>query len=947
MSSVFRELSGGSGEEGLLDRRRSSGQTIRRTAGIGSVASSKRSTRLFQPSYRSAAFGARDSHSLLSSSRNGGIRVLQLDSQAIQAERSRASASQIRSQDEPRAMLTGDPSTASCTRSVAAIPYPQASTSISQRLRRAIIEDDLPMARSLAKQAAALCRMDETMPDSARGHHIGATEPFTLQGAANRAWERQKSMLNPAPSTARLHPFKGTATSSERPGSSFCIRNVQASSADTTSSHASSRLANLTSYSRYQDFSQDHLPRDKLAAELDTSRSSLELAVVFGCSIDLIEWLLDMGHEDGCSSLDASPYDFDLYPSVSFTHDQLGRTIPHLAAVHNRPDVISLYCSHIHFVLSLPRTLSLQPQTSRSDGEAPLSGPSHNHLPDGEIQSGPTTRPPSRHREGREAPAYPNSHVQPWDDPKRPLQAGYSGAMPNEEDAGQMIAALLDSSPAESSMRSGSHEQPSYRSAHTHLNILPNHSRSALHDAAMRGLDSVITVLLELGADPQRLDAYGNTALHYASSYGHLTTLQLLIEAPIRDQDSPMIATAAHPKSPDRHWGHAHPSSPPPSMLSSEQGNDTLRAFSQGPPASSTIVTAERSIFAVKNDGGFSAADFAYTFGDKAALEALGRRWFAENREETRRRNRQAAEQAAAATSSAASTSGSNASPEMQTAMPLSPRQNQASVAEPQSSPPRPSSAGLIREHLPHLPGSGLLRSAANTVAAKRAALTGAASDWAQHGRESRESQREREANTSQAAQGLLTSASMSSLPLTTSSGLPSAQTSVATLSPPVTSSPLRNQVVTASSSTPSESRRGISLFNSSTPSGVSSTLAGERSADSAVVAPSPLSGVIGSSTGPSNPNSLRRRGSALERIKNGAKEVMHISRGTPASSTHPVSPASSLASPKTLFSEPLPEPFDPQASTSSVLRPAPCLAAPTSSTDLDSAEATPPVISA
>jgi len=58
--------------------------------------------------------------------------------------------------------------------------------------------------------------------------------------------------------------------------------------------------------------------------------------------------------------------------------------------------------------------------------------------------------------------------------------------------------------------------------------------RTALHWAAMKGHDAVISMLLSLGANVDAFDNNLSTPLHFASAWGHLTSVQLLKEVGAR-----------------------------------------------------------------------------------------------------------------------------------------------------------------------------------------------------------------------------------------------------------------------------------------------------------------------------------------------------------------------------------------------------------------------------
>lgn len=52
---------------------------------------------------------------------------------------------------------------------------------------------------------------------------------------------------------------------------------------------------------------------------------------------------------------------------------------------------------------------------------------------------------------------------------------------------------------------------------------------TVLHDASREGFDDSVRVLLEHGADANRVDSQGNLPLHVAAREGHLKVVQLLI----------------------------------------------------------------------------------------------------------------------------------------------------------------------------------------------------------------------------------------------------------------------------------------------------------------------------------------------------------------------------------------------------------------------------------
>ncbi|MBT3393777.1 MAG: hypothetical protein HN411_01535 [Waddliaceae bacterium] len=83
------------------------------------------------------------------------------------------------------------------------------------------------------------------------------------------------------------------------------------------------------------------------------------------------------------------------------------------------------------------------------------------------------------------------------------------------------------------------------------LHEIPNKDRrTAMHIAATKGLDKFVDVLIKDGADLTREDSYGDTPLHLAVRYGHLSTAVKLATAEPRaifipNQERDLIHTAA------------------------------------------------------------------------------------------------------------------------------------------------------------------------------------------------------------------------------------------------------------------------------------------------------------------------------------------------------------------------------------------------------------------
>lgn len=376
---------------------------------------------------------------------------------------------------------------------------PSASTSsLSQRLRRAILSNDLLLAQQIATQAivlASTCPVTNEIPP-----HLGP--------AGRRAWVKHQAALSHEDC---IKIIDGTG---ER---SFDVRNC--SSGSRSAPQAMSGSTSDGSMEGRLEGQSRTLPLAPLDAECDGSKTSLELAIQHGCSLEMIAWLLEMGHEGQAAE--------------TITRDQVGRTMPHLAAIYDRADVISMYCDYMKTTLR-----TSQPPEQQDVSPLELAAT-------------------SKANEGKASPDNPlfPSHLHPHPPPR-----GATGIP------------WLDTDYDYDFRTSSAHDVVS----HLLNSIELLQGKTALHDAALKGNLASLRTLLNLGSSVDQPDSDGNTALHYASSYGHLTSVQLLIE----------------------HGGAS---------------------------------------FALRNDGGFSAADYAFTVSDRAALEAFGRKWYTEMKEKKSR----------------------------------------------------------------------------------------------------------------------------------------------------------------------------------------------------------------------------------------------------------------------------------------------------------------------
>lgn len=172
-------------------------------------------------------------------------------------------------------------------------PSAQPRTTLSQRFRRAIQQGDLPSAQRIAARAFEL-------------QFLPRPSPYDTYEAT--------SETSPLPLKASLRAAEAQRPSSSHP---FDVRNIGPVS-DRSPTHTKHHH-----HHRKYSLAIHHDPHP------DESDPSLILAIKHNADVELIRWLIEMGHEQRSPSLDAD-----------------GNTILHLATLYDRSDIIYAYSTY-------------------------------------------------------------------------------------------------------------------------------------------------------------------------------------------------------------------------------------------------------------------------------------------------------------------------------------------------------------------------------------------------------------------------------------------------------------------------------------------------------------------------------------------------------------------------------------------------------------------------
>ncbi|KAJ6539478.1 ankyrin repeat-containing domain protein [Mycena capillaripes] len=127
------------------------------------------------------------------------------------------------------------------------------------------------------------------------------------------------------------------------------------------------------------------------------------------------------------------------------------------------------------------------------------------------------------------------------------------------------------------------------------------HGKTALHIAALKGHEELVRMLIDFGADVDLSDNKGNTPLHYASSWGHI---------PVRRESLLPLYVS-----------------------------DLIHQIVQ-------LLIERGCQYAARNNEGFTASDYAYSFSTKDTLQDTARLQFENNKKNRRGVFQQAAAKA-------------------------------------------------------------------------------------------------------------------------------------------------------------------------------------------------------------------------------------------------------------------------------------------------------------
>jgi hypothetical protein len=367
-------------------------------------------------------------------------------------------------------------------------------STLAERFRRAILSDDLASAKTIAQRALA-----ETCNEA---------HPFDI---------RNQTILR---TTGHSH-HRNRSSSSAGSSSNGASSNI-ASGSTMASANESSILATSQAILPALSESQHHFAKQSRVRERNRQagrcKSSLALAIEKEASIEMIQWLLDMGHERG-----------------QYTRDYRNCTMVSLAAQHNRTDVIEALCvdavanaasvHHRESILFGNGFNRRQRGHLHEDDEGDESYDYESGVAKLSLQQDGDRDQLRLEDDGRKVDRRV-THLGGQDTPTRSSIDKDPSPMPLQQYSD-------DSVKDSDKMRSSSDEINDDLIGKEVLYLLDSPDelgRTPLALSCMKGFQETVTHLLDLGASINLADYEGNTPLHYAASYNHLLIVQLLIE---------------------------------------------------------------------------------------------------------------------------------------------------------------------------------------------------------------------------------------------------------------------------------------------------------------------------------------------------------------------------------------------------------------------------------
>ncbi|PWN36712.1 ankyrin [Meira miltonrushii] len=367
------------------------------------------------------------------------------------------------------------------------------ASAMSDRFRRAIQSDDLTTAKRIFDRMTT--QSEVASGSSSHGNNI----KFDIRN--------QASQPNSIHDLSSSHSF----------GHTYGQNHHYHQGNDANSMHSTEALGNCLALSAAQFNTAKQSRVRERNRESVRIKSSLAIAVENGASIELIQWLLEMGHERG-----------------DFSRDIRGCTAVSLAAQNNRTDVIEACCiDAVAHAATLHHQRSLMYYGFRNnmnayyeDGDDELEGDDRNSNASAE----------GDRSEGDLSPALTLVTAAASTPSRRPSPsplylARTDRIMDGKEMKEETLKADHEGDDAKSSAGGSSEMDDIVGVTITRLLDCPDElGRTALSLASMKGHEDVVRLLLELGATLDLGDFEGNRPLHYASAYNQLIVVQLLIE---------------------------------------------------------------------------------------------------------------------------------------------------------------------------------------------------------------------------------------------------------------------------------------------------------------------------------------------------------------------------------------------------------------------------------